>query len=657
MAVTARSFPCAIAVCASRHSPAAANTPPGNAVAKACLSSQAVSCHDLTMPPCSSRMAQHESPELLSPGPSRPRVLQEVALLCVAGLGELHHPHHVGEPHRGRTRTSLRTDVALSPTTATPCTLAGGQLSWTCQCLRCWTQRPWSPASRPTWPAEVQPLTGPTRVARILCCPHWRKIAANTNVASGCEESESFLTSTSSFGDLVGSPTIVTKHRSQQLVDPRLGQVLREICHVKRRTALQERRLSVAPAALQAQVLYSHINAFCLQVLRRCAMAWATLLSILPTTSRVIPASVLMAFRPSASLAASTHAWYSDSPMDVDTHFCMLLQNATLRPRRTTPPLVLRLPSSLCIQRDRCRWRRSALSALPERRNFGSAVCALKGSARSASRVGSRCRSAWPYLDSTPCQRIPSQVGLGKCSSVSLRSDAALPQHPAAPLLLSTPPPRVALWPSKCVCTRWVPAGPAATPAASRVLPSGLPRDSRTSCSAAALVNRLLPPFDGLHRVLRLALDQQAVSVPSSRHVVVAVKKHRRDAAARHPDDFHALSQLVLKSSDAERVPYIAFLSRQQRAVSSRWGGFTHIGSRVRVWKKAKNSLLVPWFVRAGLYSKGNAARSSVGAKIESTLVLLNCLTTSRARMSTFVASPWLVTSQRLAIGAAPITI
>ena len=168
-------------------------------------------------------------------------------------------------------------------------------------------------------------------------------IAANTNVASGDEESESFLRSTFSFGDLVGSPTIVSKHRSQQLVDP-LGQALREqICHVVRRTALHKSRLAVAPAGLQGQVLYSHIHALASWFRRCCAMAWAGLLSILPTTHRVIFTSVLMDFRPSASLAARAHAWYSDSPIDFDTHFCVLLQNATLRPQRTTPPLLLRL--------------------------------------------------------------------------------------------------------------------------------------------------------------------------------------------------------------------------------------------------------------------------------------------------------------------------
>ena len=82
-------------------------------------------------------MAQPASPELRTPGPSRPRVLQEVALLCVVGLGELRHPHHGGEPHRGRPRASLRTDVAPTLTTATRCPLAGGQLLWMSQCLRC----------------------------------------------------------------------------------------------------------------------------------------------------------------------------------------------------------------------------------------------------------------------------------------------------------------------------------------------------------------------------------------------------------------------------------------------------------------------------------------------------------------------------------------
>ena len=42
------------------------------------------------------------------------------------------------------------------------------------------------------------------------------------------------------------------------------------------------------------------------------------------------------------------------------------------------------------------------------------------------------------------------------------------------------------------------------------------------------------------------------------------------------------------KSSDADRVPYIAILLRQERVVSRRRGGFTYIGSRVRVWKEPR---------------------------------------------------------------------
>ena len=86
-------------------------------------------------------VTQPASPELRNLGPARPRVLQAVALLCVVGLGELRHPHHVGDTHRGRSRASLRAGVALGPTTAARCTLERYQLSWTCQCPKCWNQR------------------------------------------------------------------------------------------------------------------------------------------------------------------------------------------------------------------------------------------------------------------------------------------------------------------------------------------------------------------------------------------------------------------------------------------------------------------------------------------------------------------------------------
>ena len=225
------------------------------------------------------------------------------------------------------------------------------------------------------------------------------------------------------------------------------------------------------------------------------------------------------------------------------------------------------------------------------------------------------------------CQRIPNQVGLGRCNSVSPRSDAALPQPcPVAPLLL--PLLTGALWPSKWVCTlspSWA---------------SSNSRDSRTSCSTAALVNRLRPPFGGLRRVLRLALDQPS---PCPAHVVVPVNKHRRDACSpRLPSGGN-----VLESSDADRFrtsPSCRASSASSPAVTS--------ARQCVLGRRRGSSLLLPQFVRAGLHSMRNAA--SVGAKIESTLVFLNCLTSSRARMSTFVASPWLITSQRPTIGAAP---
>ena len=245
-----------------------------------------------------------------------------------------------------------------------------------------------------------------------------------------------------------------------------------------------------------------------------------------------------------------------------------------------------------------------------------------EGGARRASRVGSRCRSAWPYVDSIPCQRIPSQVRIGKCSSVSPRSDAALSQPClVAPLLLPTPQPRVALWPSKWVCTRWVPAGPAATPSASRVLPRGLLRDSRTSCSVAALVNRLGPPFDGLHRVLRLALDHQAVSVPGFRHVVVPVDEHRRTLLLVIP----TTSMLCRSSFWSPQMPSACRTSPSCRAstASSPAGGVVpRTSARESVLGRRRGSSLL--LLRFD--SKRNAARGSVGAKIESRLGFLELL-------------------------------
>ena len=164
-------------------------------------------------------------------------------------------------------------------------------------------------------------------------------------------ESESFLTSTSSFGDLVGSPTIVSKHRSQQLVDPRLGQVLRRsatfyaVLHF-RSVASRYSRERCCPSVLSSQAVCVSCHGL-----------------TMPSTARAAPRS------------------------------------KTMRPRRTTPgasPLLVFVHPARSLVAEEDELFRLLLSEETLDQPFAPERCA-----RRASKVLSRCRSAWPYLDST----------------------------------------------------------------------------------------------------------------------------------------------------------------------------------------------------------------------------------------------------------------